>query len=508
MPGFVPGMRTFTPDGKVLRDFMRSDAPVKIIQGPIGSGKTLACAMTIWMKALEQIVQSDGKRYCRAHAFRDTYGKLKDTTIKTWLEWFPEDEFGKFYQSHPMRHEIRIGNVVLDVHFIALEDEWSADYFRSLETTICWFNELQYMDRALFDEAVTRVGRYPRVIDGGAIKPMVIADMNAPAETHWVPIMRGDVAKPDWFTAEQRRAHDKPAAWQFFTQPAALIEEKDGDGEVIDYKPNPQAENLKYLPGGSQYYLNARLGKTKSWIDANVLNRVSPRRDGKPVLPDFDRAVHVAKKTLEPIPGIPLIIGCDFGRRPCAIFMQHMRGTWYVLHELIGRDMGANKFAPLLRNDLAQLFPGFSFKLWGDPSGDFKGQNDDQVPFKIFRAHRLPIHPAPSILLSVRLQAGEAVLTRMYEGKPAVLISPTCTMLIAALDGGYHFRRLKTSDGRYAEEPEKDEYSDPADAWMYGLLGGGEGRTLLQGSAAPPRPVNTRRPYSPFGRQTAASVRW
>jgi hypothetical protein len=494
-------VKTFKPDGEILRQYMASKAPVKIIQGPIGSGKSLGSIMCIWMKALEQVKQADGKRRCRAHVFRTTYGKLEDTTIKSWLEWFPEAEFGRFYRSKPMLHEIRVGDIELDVHFVALEDESAADYFKSLETTMCFFNEVQFTDRALFDEATSRVGRYPRVIDGGAVNPQVVADMNAPDEQHWVPILRRDVAMPDYFSAEQRRAHQKPASWEFFVQPAGLLEVKDGEGEVVSYEANPAAENLKFLPGGSNYYLNAILGKGKSWIDANVLNRVSPRRDGKPVLPDFNRAVHVAKKPLEPIPGVEVIIGCDFGRRPCAIFMQNLRGTWYVIHELIARDMGASKFAPLLRNDIAQHFSDFRFKIWGDPSGDFKGQNDETVPFQIFRSNKLPIQPAPSILLSMRLQAAEAVLTRMSEGKPALLVSPTCTTLIAALDGGYHFRRLKVAGERYDELPAKDEYSDPADAWMYALLGGGEGRALLSGSSQPAKATNTVRPYNPLAQR-------
>jgi hypothetical protein len=500
------GIPRFVPDGEVLRQFMASKAPVKIIQGPIGSGKSLGCAMLIWGKALEQVKQRDGKRKCRAHVFRDTYGKLEDTTIKTWLEWFPEDKFGRFYRSKPMLHEIRVGDIELDVHFVALEDESAADYFKSLETTICWFNEVQFIDRVLFDEATSRVGRYPRVLDGGAVGPQVVADMNAPDETHWIPLMRQDVAIPDYFTADQRRAHVKPPTWQFFVQPPGLIEVKDSDGEVAAYEPNPQAENLRWLPGG--YYTNAIQGKTKAWINANVLNRVSPRRDGKPVLPDFNRATHVAKRPLEPVPGVEIIIGQDFGRRPAAIFMQNMRGSWLVLHELVARGMGAAKFAPLLRNEISQRFPEFRWRIIGDPSGDFKGQNDEQVPFQIFRAHRLPVTAAPSFLLSVRLQAAEAVLTRMSEGRPSLQISPTCTTLIAALDGGYHFRRLKVAGERYAEEPEKDEYSDPADAFMYALLGGGEGRAVLTGSAEPRKKVNTiARDYNPLA-QRQVGVRW
>jgi hypothetical protein len=432
-----------------------------------------------------------------------TYGKLEDTTLKTWLDWFPEEEFGKFYRSKPFVHEIRVADIVLDVHFVALEDENAAGYFRSLETTIVWFNELQYIQRILFDEAVTRVGRYPRVVDGGAVCPQVVADMNAPDETHWVPIMRGDVAPPDWFSAEQRRAHKKPDDWEFYTQPSGLIENKDGEGEILGYEPNPEAENLAYLPkpGGRNYYMNAIAGKTKSWIDANVLNRVSARKDGKPVFPDFNRKVHVAKEVIKPIPGVELIIGQDFARKPAALIMQYVRGSWVAIDELVAQDMGASKFAPLLRHLLAQKYHGFTFKIFGDPSGDFKGQADEQVPFQIFRNHKLPVQPAPSILLSVRLQAGEAVLTRMHEGRPAMLISPNCSTLVAALDGGYHYRRMKVAGERYEETPCKNDgssYSDVADAWMYALLGGGEGRVLLTGSAEPKRATNTRRAHNPF----------
>lgn len=492
--------KVYRPDGAVLGAFGASRAPVKIIQGPIGSGKTLACMMVLWAKALQQMVQADGVRRCRAHVFRNTYSKLEDTTIKSWLEWFPEREWGRFYWSKPFLHEIRKGGVHLDVHFVALEDARSADYFRSLETTICWFNELQFMPRELFDEAVTRVGRYPRQIDGGAVEPQVIGDMNAPDENHWVPIMRGDVAMPDWFTEEQRAAHRKPRLWEFFVQPPGMLELKGPEGEVLGYKKNPAAENTRFLPEG--YYENAIQGKGKSWIDANVLNKVSPRKDGKPVLRDFNRAVHVAQEPLRPIPGVDLVVGCDFGRRPCAVFLQHMRGTWYVLGELVCRDMGARAFAPLLKKELAQKFPELRFRIWGDPSGDFKGQNDEQVPFQIMRSAGLAVQPAPSFLFSVRLQAIEAVFTRMSEGRPGVLVSPSCTTLVAALDGGWHYRRMAVAGERYAEEPEKDEYSDTPDALGYALLGGGEGRALLTGSVKPAAPVRTAKAYNPFGQRS------
>ena len=162
-----------------------------------------------------------------------------------------------------------------------------------------------------------------------------------------------------------------------------------------------------------------------------------------------------------------------------------------------------------MRNHLAQKFPDMPFRLWGDPAGDFRGQNDNTTPFQIFRAHRLPIQEAPSFLFTVRLQSIEAVLTRMSEGRPALQVSPSCSTLIAALDGGWHYRRLKMSGEKYAEEPEKDEYSHPADAFGYMVLGGGEGRLLLSGTRQMSRIVNTRpRDYNPFDRAGAAPRGW
>jgi hypothetical protein len=67
---------------------------------------------------------------------------------------------------------------------------------------------------------------------------------------------------------------------------------------------------------------------------------------------------------------------------------------------------------------------------------------------------------------------------------------------------------LKVVGERYEETPDKqDVYSDPADAWMYGLLGGGEGRLLLTGSSEPRKPTQTRRPYNPFDKPTLGAIR-
>jgi hypothetical protein len=63
-----------------------------------------------------------------------------------------------------------------------------------------------------------------------------------------------------------------------------------------------------------------------------------------------------------------------------------------------------------------------------------------------------------------------------------LLIDPGCVTLITGLSGGYFMRRLRISGERYAEEPDKNQYSHVCEAFENQLLGGGEGRAVTMGS--------------------------
>jgi len=67
-----------------------------------------------------------------------------------------------------------------------------------------------------------------------------------------------------------------------------------------------------------------------------------------------------------------------------------------------------------------------------------------------------------------RLSAVEALLTRMADGNPAMLIDPGCRDLINALRGGYRYK-IKNS-GEVDDKPEKNKYSHVADAFQYACL--------------------------------------
>ena len=79
----------YKPDGDVLKDFMKNTTFFRGIRGPVGSGKSVACCVEVFRRALEQEKSPDGIRHSRWAIIRNTNPQLRTTTIKTWLDWFP-----------------------------------------------------------------------------------------------------------------------------------------------------------------------------------------------------------------------------------------------------------------------------------------------------------------------------------------------------------------------------------------------------------------------------------
>lgn len=492
------GRVIYEPDGPTLRGFMLSNARVRIIRGPIRSGTSSMCCHEIWRRACEQKPNpNDGVRRTRWAVIRNTYPDLQQSTVKTWLAWFPEKEFGRFIWSKPMVHTLRKGEVHCEVVFLALDKPEDVSKLRSTEWTGIWFNELEYIPKELFDEAESRAGYFPAVKDGGATWSGVFGDMNAPSEDNWVVMMTGEVPLPEDMPEDDRRQYQWPDGWDYFVQPPGLIEVFGADGKTVDhYKLNPEAENLRWIPkvNGKALYLRTIDGKTKRWVDSRIMNRITAPIDGTPVFPMFVEETHVAKVPLRYNPNWPLHVGLDFGRRPAAVFGQLINDRWQVLGELYGTDQGASVFAPRVRRwlfencrglldgeteqDVEQAIRLGRLRLHGDPKGQDKVQSDETTAYDIFRDHGLRVTPAPvpSNSIRTRLEAVEFVLNGMRDGMPRFLLSPNARRLKMAMAGGYHFKK-----GDFQRvEPHKDAngYSDVADALQYMLLGAGEGGAM------------------------------
>ena len=468
------------------------------IRGPVGSGKSVACCVEVFRRSLEQKKNDQGIRKSRWAIIRNTNPQLRTTTIKTWLDWFPEDVWGKFHWSVPYTHHIQQDELDIEILFLALDRPEDVKKLLSLELTGIWINEAREVPKSIIAACTMRVGRYPSMREGGASWSGVIADTNAPEEDHWWAIMAGEVPIPDYIPREQAQMLIKPDNWSFYVQPSAMKEKLDEKGDVDSYEVNKSAENISNIL--ETYYPNLIRGKTKSWIDVYVMNKLGSIQEGKPVYPQFVSETHIAEEEIPIAVGVPLYIGVDFGLTPAAVFGQKVRGRWLLQSEIVAIDMGIVRFAELLRQEIATRFSGLDVNIIGDPAGDFRAQTDESTPFQILRGAGLRAIPAPSNSVDLRLESVASQLTKMADGQPAFLIDRRCPTLIKGFQGGYCYRRMQVSGERYDDKPEKNMYSHIHDALQYLMLGAGEGRQLIAGQQ-PLSSFNAKKDYDVFKRK-------
>ena len=221
---------------------MKCDSFFRGLRGPVGSGKSVSCCGVV-SQILNAEKGPDGIRKSRWAIIRNTNPQLRTTTIKTWLDWFPEEDWGKFLWSVPYTHHIQKNDIDLEVIFLALDRPEDVKKLLSLELTGIWVNEAREIPKSIIDACTMRVGRYPSMKDGGCTWTGVICDTNAPEEDHWWPIMSGEVPVPDHIPREE--AKDAYQAKQLgFLYTAIRNDRKENeDGDIERYVLNENAEN-------------------------------------------------------------------------------------------------------------------------------------------------------------------------------------------------------------------------------------------------------------------------
>jgi hypothetical protein len=446
------------------------------------------------VQACEQAPDDDGVRRTRWIITRDTYKDLKETTIKTWLHWFPEHVWGPMIRAEPSMHRLVRPHpsgdgtsVDCEVIFLALPDPDVAEkVLASYEITGFFRNEAQFCEKRVIDELLSRCARFPSKSFGpGASWYGGILDLNAPSEGHWIPYMRGDLKMPADWTDEQKAVFKKPKGWDFFVQPPGLNESvRDGK---ISYSPNPEAENQTWT---TQPYMEIIEGKEKSWIDQRVMNRIGVYQNGKPVYPAFFVSDHIARIDAAPVEGIPIVVGLDFGREPAAVFCQCINDQWRFLSELIGSNESAIIFAPRVKKHLAQTYPGFHADFWGDPRGADRGQNDETTAYDIFKQLGMTVLPATT---DNNPEMRRSAVTSVLMRRNGMRINPSCTTLKVGMGGGYHYPKIKGT-GMFSERPRKNLYSHICESLENAILGGGEGDAIVTSpSRGKPVPSKIRR---------------
>jgi hypothetical protein len=450
MPGSLKAVATFRGDSLTVSRVATEDGKKYCFTVPTGfflarhngfvfvtgnSGKSVACCIEIFRRCQEQKVGPDGFRRSRWAVIRNTRKQLKNTTLKTWFDWFPSRQGVGYWKVTDDTYYLEFGDVKAEIIFMPLDTPDDVANVLSLELTGVWLNECRHIHQDIVEGLQGRLERYPSQKMGGSNYWMMIADTNMPEiGSYW---------------------------WKIFERQPL----EDGDPDtIVDCDPfrqpsgiSDEAENIPNLSPG--YYTKKAKGRSKAYISVYIKAEYAMSKDGKPVYHDsfrYDR--HVSKSSLPIHPTLPVIVGQDFGLTPAGLWMQMQEdGRVYILRETPAFDMGTKryirtKFMPMQMT----TFPHNPVVVIGDPSGVRRADSDESTSFKMFKDAGYMAKPASTNDPSVRIKALDDWFSEYPDMEPKVLIDPSCKSFISAMQSNYKYRRKKLSlEKAYDDKPDK-----------------------------------------------------
>jgi hypothetical protein len=455
-------VRPWNYAGPVAKAYEMAQGAVEAIVGPTGGGKTTGSARRCLRVARWQHPSPlDGIRKARIVCVCPTYRRAWDTVIPSYLkvmgQWGPLQGAKGDPASHIIDLTLNIDGQPAKVHvevlFRAVQEMDLEVFVRGFETTAWWFPEMDTMDsEALISLASNRVGRYPEPDDRPddlTLPPAyagVFGDANAPVIGSWF--------------------HDR-----FYL--------KKRPGERLVRQPSgfsPRAENLQNLRKiRPDYY--AWLASTMDVYDVKRLIECKPgfTRFGQPVHPDFDDELHVAPGPLDADPTLQVIVACDQGLVPAAVFFQRrLNGQWRALAEIAVMEgqMYAQEFGEQIRHVLDTRFARCrQAVIVFDPAAASATAASQFTNAQVVQAASgVEVQLAPSQDPLMRRGALDKTLKTMAGPKePRILIDPACVNLIGGLVGGYHFERRGDV---LSPKPKKNRFANVVEAAQYGILWG------------------------------------
>ena len=452
---------------------MQSDAKVRFVCGPVGSGKTTACIYEALRRAAAQEPAADGIRYTRGAIIRNTLQQIKSSVLKDIQQILGQVVD---YRVSESALYIRQGDIDCEILLIPLEHQEDQKRLLSTQLTWAWMNEFVEIDSSFVSATIGRVGRYPSQSRGKPTWHGLFGDSNFGTEDS------------DWYN---KLVVAKPEKWEYWEQPAPLIR----NPAMATVETNPAAENVENLRTGYDYYRDLLSGATPEWADRYIFAKWGASLQGQAVFKNtFIADFHIAKSRLVPSMGHCLIFGADFARAPAVVIGQiNHEGRLLVFQEIFKENMGTEKFfkefvKPLLFDT---RFVGRPVFVCGDPSGMAQSQIGERSTFSMLKDIGFNAVPAPSNLIPARLASVENWFMQQRGGTAGVLIDPEgCPMLIQALKGRYRYKLRK--GGELEATPDKVRpWADLADAFQYLCMGANTnliGKVMARSSARAVRP--------------------
>lgn len=429
--------------GPIARKFHADKiSRAKLLIGPFGTGKTSSAAYDIIELQSKRVLPTKGALRSRFAVIRNTYPELRDTTIKTFLDWFPPGVFGR-YNSTDKTYYIKYDGREIEILFKALDSPQDVRDLLSLELTGAHADEAREIHEDVFKGVLGRVGRFPSLKDTNGANPFinppqVILTTNYPSTEHW--LHRDFVSNP-------------VNGYQIYEQ--------------------TQEENKHNLRPGYYEDLERDYSNRLDLLKTLVRGEWGVTVRGKLVYPEFHRSTHVPKYSLLPQKATEIITGWDNTGLSPAILLSYLANTgqWLVFKEFCFADTGikdATEAMILWCN--SNLPKGCKYRHIGDPAGRTRDATK-QSPSDYISSKGLEYGWSIRIqdgiqTFKIRRESVATRLTKMINSEPALLIDPSCTRLIDGFDGGYSYKEIANT-GVYQTEPQKNEYSHIHDALQY-----------------------------------------
>ena len=455
MDEIKPDVRRWAYAGPVARAYENSRAPVAMIVGPTGGGKSTASARRCLRVAMWQHPSPrDGVRRARIVCICPTYRRAWDTVMPSYFKVFPSDH-GDFKGArgdpadHTFESEVlisgRTARLWVQVLFRAVGDLDIEDFFRGLEATAFWLPEADTNGdlAAIVSLASNRAGRFPEPDDRPASATDaykgVFGDANAP--------VIGSAFHDRFYLRRMLDKKRAPDTDRLFLQPSGF---------------SPNAENLDNLKKiARDFYADQARQLDRYDVGRLLENKPGPGRHGLAVHPNFDFERHVSRQPIEVDAHSPVYIGVDAGSNtlhPGAVFFQRSYGgQWKALAEIhvaegqMNNDLFAEEIRRVFnRRFRAHLHSDLGALMCLDPAAfaaNAMSEHGASTAAVLQARTGIEVMPAPTNKIALRRTALDKLFLASVSGSdPAIVIDgENCPGLVQGLSGGWFYK--KTAGG-------------------------------------------------------------
>ena len=198
--------------------------------------------------------------------------------------------------------------------------------------------------------------------------------------------------------------------------------------------------------------------------------------EGKPVYEDFKPTIHIVDN-LKPEPGLPILLGWDFGLTPACLLCQLNGRHLMIFKEFVEANGSIKKLSPVVMTYLRTEFLPWlhgeqNITSYVDPAGFQRAQTDERTCVDIMKESGFrKVLPGP-VVWETRKTGVEDFLIKIYkEGAAMQINSEGCPILIEGFNGGYRYPEKALEIEPTKVRPIKNKWSHPHDALQYVVSG-------------------------------------